>query len=39
MKQIRRNVFETNSSSTHSIAISKKPAVIGNHIHFCIGEF
>ena len=24
MKQIRRNVFETNSSSTHSIAIPKK---------------
>lgn len=39
MKQIRRNVFETNSSSTHSICISKKPVVIGKHIHFGIGEF
>lgn len=32
-------VFETNSSSTHSIAISKKPVVIGKSIHFGIGEF
>ena len=39
MKQIRRNVFETNSSSTHSIAISKKPVTIGKFIHFGIGEF
>lgn len=39
MKQIRKNVFETNSSSTHSIAISKKPVTIGKYIHFGIGEF
>ena len=38
-KQIRNSVFETNSSSTHSIAISKKPVVIGNYVHFGIGEF
>ena len=38
-RQIRNNVFETNSSSTHSIAISKKPAVIGKHIRFGIGKF
>jgi hypothetical protein len=39
MIQIRSGVFETNSSSTHSIAISKAPAVIGTKIHFGIGEF
>lgn len=39
MKQIRRNVFETNSSSTHSIAISKAPVVAGKYISFGIGEF
>lgn len=39
MKQIRRNVFETNSSSTHSICISKAPATAGKHIHFGIGEY
>lgn len=40
MKQIRRNVFETNSSSTHSICISKKPvSANGHHIHFYIGEY
>lgn len=40
MKQIRRNVFETNSSSTHSIAISKSPvSANGCHIHFYIGEY
>ncbi len=38
-RQIRNSVFETNSSSTHSIAISKKPVVIGKSIHFGIGEF
>lgn len=38
-RQIRSSVFETNSSSTHSIAISKKPVVIGKYIRFCIGEF
>ena len=39
MIQIRAGVFETNSSSTHSIAISKKPVVIGKSIRFGIGEF
>ena len=38
-RQIRSSVFETNSSSTHSIVISKKPATIGKHISFGIGEF
>lgn len=38
-RQIRNSVFETNSSSTHSIAISKKNPVIGKYIHFRIGEF
>ena len=38
-RQIRSSVFETNSSSTHSIAISKKPVVIGKSIYFDIGEF
>ena len=38
-RQIRSSVFETNSSSTHSIAISKKPVVISKSIHFGIGEF
>ena len=38
MIQIRKGVFETNSSSTHSIAIPKdcKPV---NSIRFNIGEF
>ena len=39
MKQIRRNVFETNSSSTHSICISKAPATAGKHLYFGIGEY
>ena len=39
MIQIRSSVFETNSSSTHSIAISKKPVAAGKYIRFCIGEF
>lgn len=38
-KQIRSSVFETNSSSTHSIAISKAPVVAGKYISFGIGEF
>ena len=38
-RQIRSSVFETNSSSTHSIAISRAPVVIGKSIHFGIGEF
>lgn len=39
MRQIRRNVFETNSSSTHSIVISKAPVTVGKHIYFGIGEY
>lgn len=40
MKQIRNNVFETNSSSTHSICISKKPVSVDGHfIRFHIGEY
>lgn len=40
MKQIRQNVFETNSSSTHSICISKKPVSADGHfIRFYIGEY
>ncbi len=39
MKQTRRNVFETNSSSTHSICISKAPVTAGKCIYFGIGEF
>lgn len=39
--QIRRSVFETNSSSTHSICISKAPAEIKNDasVYFRIGEY
>lgn len=39
MIQIRQNVFETNSSSTHSIAIPKKCDKILNQIFFRIGEY
>lgn len=39
MIQIRNNVFETNSSSTHSICISKKPVDAGDHVDFHIGEY
>jgi hypothetical protein len=38
MKQIRRNVFETNSSSTHSIAIPKK-CETPNNLSFATGDF
>lgn len=38
-RQIRSSVFETNSSSIHSIAISKAPVVAGKYISFGIGEF
>lgn len=38
MKTIRSNVFETNSSSTHSIAIPKNCSEI-NNISFYIGEY
>lgn len=40
MIQIRQGVFETNSSSTHSICIQKKPVSADySHIVFNIGEF
>jgi hypothetical protein len=40
MKQIRRNVFETNSSSTHSICIAKDAELtIPESLHFDFGEF
>ena len=39
-RQIRSSVFETNSSSTHSIAISKAPVIAdGKSIRFGIGEY
>lgn len=37
-RQIRSSVFETNSSSTHSIAIPRNCAPT-NHVSFCIDEF
>lgn len=39
MIQIRSNVFETNSSSTHSICIPKKTNKINQHIDFTLGEY
>lgn len=39
MKQIRNNVFETNSSSTHSICISKAPVKHGDFVYFGFGEY
>jgi hypothetical protein len=47
MKQIRRNVFETNSSSTHSISFSKKTGLdkselevsMDGYIYISLGEF
>ena len=41
MKVMRRNVFESNSSSCHSIAISKDkvPNVAGRHVYFGAGEY
>lgn len=39
MRQIRNGVFETNSSSTHSICISKKPVSCWGFIRFRIGEY
>lgn len=39
-KQIRQNVFETNSSSTHSICIAKNAElIIPKKLHFSFGEF
>lgn len=39
MIQIRKGVFETNSSSTHSICISKAPAEWPKKIKFTLGEY
>ena len=41
MKQIRRGVFETNSSSTHSICITKnnRNLLKVDHLHFALGNF
>ncbi|MBQ8298416.1 MAG: hypothetical protein IJX99_00835 [Clostridia bacterium] len=43
MRQIRRGTFETNSSSTHAICISKekidKEELKGKKVHFGFGEF
>ena len=41
MKVMRRNVFESNSSSCHSIAISKDkvPNVAGKHVYFGADEY
>lgn len=41
MYQIRKGVFETNSSSTHSICISRAEAKIptGQTVRFCWGEY
>ena len=41
MIQIRKNVFETNSSSTHSICISKKHVSVpkGTTVNFYAGEY
>lgn len=39
-KQIRKGVFETNSSSTHSICIAKNcDLIIPENLHFSFGEF
>ena len=39
-KQIRQGVFETNSSSTHSICIAKEAElIIPKELHFEFGEF
>lgn len=40
MKKIRKGVFETNSSSTHSICIAKDAQLtMPNELHFSFGEF
>jgi hypothetical protein len=39
-RQVRRSVFETNSSSTHSICIAKDTElIIPKVVHFSFGEF
>lgn len=40
MKKIRKGVFETNSSSTHSICVAKDmELIIPEKLHFGFGEF
>lgn len=42
IQNIRHGVFETNSSSTHSICIPKKDSsdlIIPSHVELCQGEF
>lgn len=39
MIQIRSNVFETNSSSTHSICIPKKTSSTVNFVNFTVGYY
>lgn len=40
MKQVRQGVFETNSSSTHSICIAKNATLeLPKELHFNLGEF
>ena len=38
-RQIRRSVYETNSSSTHAICIAKDGYELKDHIDFHIGEY
>lgn len=39
MISVRCNVFETNSSSTHSMAIPQKIAEVPYHVNFSLGEY
>lgn len=39
MKTIRYNIFETNSSSTHSLAVPKKVGHIPSDVRFHFGDF
>ena len=39
MRTVRYNTFETNSSSTHSLAVPKKVEHIPSDIRFHFGEF
>ena len=39
MRTVRYNIFETNSSSTHSLAVPKKVEYIPSDIRFHFGNF
>ena len=39
MKKIRKGMFETNSSSTHTIIVTDQKTEPGNLVDFAIGEF